>query len=59
MFLFSVLQEKQIKNVVFELMMAGNKLKTLELWYQMLEMEVISAEVGKTFFIEEPCMQVL
>ena len=43
-FLFSILQEKQFKNGVCELMTAGNELKNLKLWYQMLEMEAVSAE---------------
>ena len=47
-FLFSVLQEKQIKNVVCELMTVDNELKNLMLWYQMLGMEAVSAEMLTT-----------
>ena len=56
-FLFSVLQEKQIKNVVFELMTVNSELKTLVLWYQMLEAEAVSAEAWTTFLVEEPCCE--
>ena len=58
-FLFLVLQEKQIKNVVLKLMTADSELKTLVLWYQMLEAEAISAEAWTTILIDEPWVQVL
>ena len=38
-------------------MTAGNELKNLVLWYQMLEAEAVNAEAWTTFLLEEHLVQ--